>query len=64
LDLALLVGNSTPFEGSRPLWPSDHAGMIAEIDLAQLSTVPEPPSMALLISAILLAAGSRFWIRR
>ncbi len=60
LDLALLVGNTTPFEGSRPLWPSDHAGVIAEVDLAQLSSVPEPPTMVLLISALLLAARSRF----
>ncbi len=64
LDLALLVGNTTPFEGTQPLWPSDHAGVIAEVDLAQLSTVPEPPSMALLVSAVLLAAGSRFRVRR
>ena len=52
------------FENFRPLWPSDHAGVIAEVDLAQLSTVPEPHSMALLMSAVLLAAGSRFWSRR
>jgi endonuclease/exonuclease/phosphatase family metal-dependent hydrolase len=64
LDLALLVGNTTPFENSRPLWPSDHAGVIAEVDLAQLSSVPEPPSMVLLISATLLAVGSRFRARR
>jgi len=64
LDFALLVGNTTPFEGSQPLWPSDHAGVIAEVDLAQLSSVPEPPSMALLMSAVLLAAGSTFWVRR
>jgi hypothetical protein len=60
----LLVGNTTPFESSRPLWPSDHAGVIAEVDLAQLGSVPEPPSMALLASAVLLAAGSRLRVRR
>jgi endonuclease/exonuclease/phosphatase family metal-dependent hydrolase len=64
LDLALLVGNTTPFENSRPLWPSDHAGVIAEVDLAQLGSVPEPPTMVLLISAMLLAGGSRFRVRR
>ncbi len=64
LDLALLVGNTMPFEGSQPLWPSDHAGVIAEVDLAQLGFVPEPSSMVLLVSAVLLGAGSRVWVRR
>lgn len=53
LDAALLVGNDAPFENVRPLWPSDHAGLIAAVDL------PEPPVTVLFISGILLAATLR-----
>jgi endonuclease/exonuclease/phosphatase family metal-dependent hydrolase len=47
IDSALLVGDM-PFESSRPLWPSDHAGLIATVD------VPEPSAAAILISALVL----------
>ena len=36
IDAAFLVGD-TPFENVRPLWPSDHAGVVATVD------VPDPP---------------------
>jgi endonuclease/exonuclease/phosphatase family metal-dependent hydrolase len=39
IDGALLVGN-TVFENVRPLWPSDHAGVIGTVDLTV--AVPEP----------------------
>jgi endonuclease/exonuclease/phosphatase family metal-dependent hydrolase len=47
IDAALLVGN-TVFENVRPLWPSDHAGVIGTVD------VPEPSAAALFVSAIFL----------
>ncbi len=47
IDMALLVGDAV-FEDVRPLWPSDHAGVIGAVD------VPEPSSAALLVSVIFL----------
>jgi endonuclease/exonuclease/phosphatase family metal-dependent hydrolase len=47
IDRAFLVGD-TPFEDVRPLWASDHAGLIATVD------VPEPSAGALLGAAMLL----------
>jgi endonuclease/exonuclease/phosphatase family metal-dependent hydrolase len=49
---AFLVGE-TPFENVRPRWPSDHAGVIAAVD------VPEPPVGALFAAAILLLGALR-----
>lgn len=54
IDSALLVGN-TPFEATRPLWPSDHAGVIATVDL------PEPSTAAIIVSALVLCGG--LWSR-
>jgi len=53
VDSAALVGNQ-PFENVPPLWPSDHAGVVAT-----LTEVPEPPAASLLVPALLLfgAAG-------
>ena len=45
IDSALRVGGM-PFEASRPLWPSDHAGLIATVD------VPEPSVAVMLLSAL------------
>jgi endonuclease/exonuclease/phosphatase family metal-dependent hydrolase len=58
LDEALLAGNNTPFEDMEPLWPSDHAGVIAAVNLsAVVGTVPEPSSVALVaVAAFLLGA--------
>jgi endonuclease/exonuclease/phosphatase family metal-dependent hydrolase len=53
VDSALIVGN-TPFETLRPLWPSDHAGVIAAVDL------PEPAAEALFAAAMLLLGILRF----
>jgi endonuclease/exonuclease/phosphatase family metal-dependent hydrolase len=53
LDSALLVGNNTPFENVRPLWPSDHAGLIAAVDL------PEPSMGVVLMLGIFFAATLR-----
>jgi endonuclease/exonuclease/phosphatase family metal-dependent hydrolase len=50
---AFLVGDM-PFENVRPRWPSDHAGVIATIE------VPEPEAGALFAAAMLLLAGLRF----
>jgi hypothetical protein len=47
-DSAALVGDQ-PFENVRPLWPSDHAGVVATI-----TEVPEPAAASLLVSAIFL----------
>jgi endonuclease/exonuclease/phosphatase family metal-dependent hydrolase len=53
LDEALLVGNITPFEDMRPFWPSDHAGLVAAVDLsAVVGAVPEPSAAALMASAL------------
>jgi hypothetical protein len=49
IDSAFLVGD-TVFEDVRPLWPSDHAGVIATVDL------PEPSTLPLFISAVFLLA--------
>jgi endonuclease/exonuclease/phosphatase family metal-dependent hydrolase len=55
LDEAFLVGNSTPFEDMRPFWPSDHAGLVAAVNLSPVvGTVPEPSTAALVASAIFL----------
>lgn len=56
IESALLVGN-TIFENVRPLWPSDHAGLIAVVD------VPEPSGAALFASAIFLVAVLRLRTR-
>jgi endonuclease/exonuclease/phosphatase family metal-dependent hydrolase len=55
VDSAALVGNQ-PFENVPPLWPSDHAGVVAT-----LTEVPEPTAAALLVPALFLfgAAGLR-----
>jgi len=55
IDSAFLVGNQ-PFENAPPLWPSDHAGVVAT-----LTEVPEPTAASLLVPALLLfgAAGLR-----
>ncbi|HEY1301191.1 MAG TPA: endonuclease/exonuclease/phosphatase family protein, partial [Stellaceae bacterium] len=50
VEAAFLVGN-TPFEAVRPIWPSDHAGVVAEV------TVPEPSAASFLVPAIILAIG-------
>jgi len=52
IDSAFLVGN-TPFENVRPRWASDHAGVIAKVDL------PEPSAGALFATAILLLGALR-----
>ena len=55
LDEALLVGNITPFEDMRPFWPSDHAGLVAAVNLsAVVGTVPEPSTAARVGFAIFL----------
>jgi len=50
---AFLVGD-TPFETVRPVWPSDHAGVIATV------AVPEPSAGSLFAAAILLLGALRF----
>jgi endonuclease/exonuclease/phosphatase family metal-dependent hydrolase len=55
IDAAFLVGD-TPFENVRPLWPSDHAGVIATVD------VPEPPAGMVLLTALLLLGFRQFRI--
>jgi endonuclease/exonuclease/phosphatase family metal-dependent hydrolase len=52
VDSAFLVGDK-PFEDVRPRWPSDHAGVIATVD------VPEPSAGALFAAAILLLGAMR-----
>ena len=49
---AFLVGD-TPFENVRPRWPSDHAGVIATVE------VPEPSAGALFAAAMLLFGALR-----
>ena len=56
LDAAFLVGD-TPFENVRPRWPSDHAGVIAAVE------VPEPSTGALFAAAILLLGALRLRAR-
>jgi hypothetical protein len=53
IDGALLVGN-TPFENVRPLWPSDHAGLIGTVGVISIVDVSEPSAAALVASALLL----------
>jgi endonuclease/exonuclease/phosphatase family metal-dependent hydrolase len=48
VDSVFLVGN-TPFETVRPLWPSDHAGLVATV-----VDVPEPSAGALFAAAVFL----------
>jgi hypothetical protein len=55
IDGALLVGN-TVFENVRPLWHSDHAGVIGTVDLIGTVAVPEPPVVVLVLSALFLFA--------
>ena len=52
IDSAFLVGD-TPFETVRPVWPSDHAGVVATVDL------PEPSAGALFAAAVLLLGALR-----
>jgi len=47
IDSAFLIGN-THFEEVPPLWPSDHAGLVATVD------IPEPSSAATLAASMLL----------
>jgi endonuclease/exonuclease/phosphatase family metal-dependent hydrolase len=53
VDLAALIGNQ-PFENVRPLWPSDHAGVVGT-----LAEVPEPDAASLIISATFLLGAVR-----
>jgi endonuclease/exonuclease/phosphatase family metal-dependent hydrolase len=55
LEETLLVGNMTPFEDMRPFWPSDHAGLVAAVNLsAVVGAVPEPSTATLIGAAIFL----------
>jgi hypothetical protein len=56
IDAAFLIGD-TPFENVRPLWPSDHAGVVATVD------VPEPPAGMLVLTALLLLGFRQFRTR-
>jgi endonuclease/exonuclease/phosphatase family metal-dependent hydrolase len=53
VDLAALIGNQ-PFENVRPLWPSDHAGVVGT-----LVEVPEPDAASLIISVSFLLGAVR-----
>jgi endonuclease/exonuclease/phosphatase family metal-dependent hydrolase len=53
IDGALLVGNTT-FENVRPLWPSDHAGVIGTVDVIGTVAVSEPSVAVLFVSALFL----------
>jgi endonuclease/exonuclease/phosphatase family metal-dependent hydrolase len=53
VDSAALVGD-LPFENVPPLWPSDHAGVVAT-----LTEVPETDAASLLASALLLFGAVR-----
>jgi endonuclease/exonuclease/phosphatase family metal-dependent hydrolase len=57
LDAAFIVGD-VPFENVRPRWPSDHAGVIATVDLAAVD-LPEPSAGTLLAAAIFLLGALR-----
>ena len=57
IDAVFLVGN-TPFENVRPRWPSDHAGVVATVD------VPEPSTATIFVSAILFLGIRLFRSRR
>jgi len=51
---SFLVGD-TPFETVRPLWPSDHAGVVATVAVAAtVAAVPEPSSAGILVMSMLL----------
>ncbi len=53
VDSAALVDDQ-PFETVQPLWPSDHAGVVATLTL-----VPEPSAASLLVPAIFLFGAAR-----
>jgi endonuclease/exonuclease/phosphatase family metal-dependent hydrolase len=58
---ALLVGD-TPFENTRPQWPSDHAGLIASV------AVPEPPTATIFLVGLMFLGFRKFspgrrWVR-
>jgi endonuclease/exonuclease/phosphatase family metal-dependent hydrolase len=53
---ALLVGN-TVFENVRPLWASDHAGVIGTVDVIGTVAVPEPSVALLFLTAIFLLSA-------
>jgi endonuclease/exonuclease/phosphatase family metal-dependent hydrolase len=53
INSAALIGDQ-PFENVRPLWPSDHAGVVATF-----TEVPEPAAASLLVSAIFLFGAAR-----
>jgi len=58
IDAAFLVGN-TPFEDMQPpRWPSDHAGVVATVD------VPEPSTATILLTGILLLGIRLLRVRR
>ena len=50
---AFLIGDQ-PFEGMRPFWPSDHAGVLATLTFA---AVPEPATASLLLMPVVLLIG-------
>jgi endonuclease/exonuclease/phosphatase family metal-dependent hydrolase len=52
IEAALLVGDKV-FENVRPLWPSDHAGVVATVDVTEPSVAP------LLVSAIFVLGALR-----
>lgn len=54
---ALLVGN-TPFEIHPPLWPSDHAGLVATV------SAPEPPAATIFLGGLLFLGFRNFSVRR
>lgn len=56
IDEAFLVGN-TPFENVRPRWPSDHAGLVATVD------VSEPSTATIFVTGILLLGIRLFRVR-
>jgi hypothetical protein len=52
---AFLIGDQR-FEGTRPFWTSDHAGVVATLTLA---AVPEPSAALLLMPALFLIGAVR-----
>ena len=58
IDGALLVGD-TPFENVRPLWPSDHAGLIGRVGVITAVEMAEPSAAVLFASALLLLVTLR-----
>jgi len=53
IESAFLIGN-THFEEVPPLWPSDHAGVVATVAVATAVAVPEPSSAGILVVSMLL----------